>query len=109
MRLAAFLFLFRDTQAHAACTVRRESQSEPRALRRTHARKWDMSSEALFMRARMYGCWPAAEYNSGNTMELGQSCFDARLRSFHLLREHANPREFSAIRPVYGNLEVSVS
>lgn len=27
----------------------------------------------------------AAEYNSGNSMELGQSCFDARLRRFHLL------------------------
>lgn len=26
----------------------------------------------------------AAEYNSGNTMELGQSFFDARLRSLHL-------------------------
>jgi len=74
-----------------------------RAAPRRVARKWDMSSEALFMRARMYGCWPAAEYNSGNTMELGQSCFDARLRSFHLL--------CSAVRkpPVVANTSVRAS
>lgn len=37
----------------------------------------------------------AAEYNSGNTMELGQSCFDGRLRSLYLAtapfrHRHAN-------------------
>lgn len=51
------------------------------------ARKWHMSSEPR--RGSVHACTHvrtlAAEYNSGNTMKLGQSCFDARLRSFHLL------------------------
>lgn len=38
-------------------------------------------SESSCVHARTYA---AAEYNSGNTMELGQFCLDARLRSFHL-------------------------
>lgn len=33
----------------------------------------------------VHACTDAGEYNSGNTMELGQFCFDARLRSFHLV------------------------
>lgn len=46
-----FLFLFRST--HAVLGI----ANAP--ARRRAARKWHMSSEALFTRARMYGCWSA--------------------------------------------------
>ncbi|XP_070162418.1 metalloproteinase inhibitor 1 isoform X1 [Polyergus mexicanus] len=59
-----------------------------------------MSSEALFTRARMYGCWPAVEYNSGNTLELGQSCFDARLRNFHLRSAFVARKFTSTVRVI---------
>lgn len=55
----------------------------------THIRRTQTAYE---LRGPVHACThvrilaAAAEYNSGNTMELGQSCFDARLRSFHLLR-----------------------
>lgn len=70
-----FLFLFRSTRA------------VPGIANAPASRCTQMAYElrgSVHACARMYGCWPAAEYNSGNTLELGQSCFDARLRNFHL-------------------------
>lgn len=85
--------------------------SEPHAPRResrvcVHRR----TQTAYELRGLVHACThgrilaAAAEYNSGNTMELGQSCFDARLRSFHLLRRVS----FGHVSPLIA-LEVSVS
>lgn len=68
-----FLFLFRNTCAAPGI-----------------ASAYSCTQTAYELRGSVHACTHvrilAAEYNSGNTMELGQSCFDARLRSFHLLR-----------------------
>ena len=64
VRSPVFLFSARLWLLHAADG--RSARTSPTAHAYTHVRML------------------AAEYNSGNTMELGQFCFDARLRSFHL-------------------------
>lgn len=59
----------------------RECAARIGELRRTQM-AYELRGLCSRVHTHVRGCWPAAEYNSGNTMELGQSCFDARLRSF---------------------------
>lgn len=86
-------FLFRQTRVENrewACTA---AIAAPPPFARSLANGIWAQRLCSRVHVRMYGCWAGrsvgrsvAEYNSGNTMELGQSCFDARLRSFHLPR-----------------------
>jgi len=101
----AFLFLFRNTRAAPGIA------SAPYMRAPTHhaARKWHMSSwGTVHVCTRVRTLAAAAEYNSGNTMELGQSCFDARLRNFHLLRRESFSHVFSLLVFLLTIPEVSV-